>query len=33
MHAPKGHPDTELDSLIVYRRVYVNRDEDKQVAR
>ncbi|OWF43010.1 Histone-lysine N-methyltransferase 2C [Mizuhopecten yessoensis] len=31
-HAPKLAPDNVLESLVVHRRVYINRDEDKQVA-
>ncbi|VDI50669.1 histone-lysine N-methyltransferase MLL2 [Mytilus galloprovincialis] len=31
-HAPKIFPDNVLTNLSVYRKVYVNRDEDKQVA-
>ncbi|XP_069119821.1 histone-lysine N-methyltransferase 2C-like isoform X3 [Argopecten irradians] len=31
-HAPKVTPDNVLESLVVHRRVYINRDEDKQVA-
>ncbi|XP_033732984.1 LOW QUALITY PROTEIN: histone-lysine N-methyltransferase 2C-like [Pecten maximus] len=31
-HAPKLTPDNVLESLVVHRRVYINRDEDKQVA-
>ncbi|RWS24927.1 histone-lysine N-methyltransferase 2C-like isoform X5, partial [Leptotrombidium deliense] len=33
LHVPKiPNPDAELNSFVVYRRVYVNRDEHKQVA-
>ena len=30
---PKPDQDTVLSSLSVFRRVYINRDENKQVAR
>ena len=32
-HVPKGEKDQELTTLAVYRRVYVDRDEDRQVAK
>lgn len=32
MHVPKNEKDNELTTLAVFRRVYVNRDENKQVA-
>ncbi|XP_048237798.1 histone-lysine N-methyltransferase 2C-like isoform X4 [Haliotis rufescens] len=32
VHAPKSPVENELETLVVHRRVYVNRDEDKQVA-
>ena len=32
-HVPKGEKDQELTTLAVYRRVYVERDEDRQVAK
>lgn len=31
-HVPKGEKDNELTTLAVSRRVYVNRDENRQVA-
>ncbi|KAI5727813.1 hypothetical protein M8J77_007267 [Diaphorina citri] len=31
-HAPKSEKDNELTTLAVYRRVYINRDENRQVA-
>jgi len=32
-HVPKGEKDQELTTLAVYRRVYIDRDEDRQVAK
>jgi histone-lysine N-methyltransferase MLL3 len=32
-HHPKGEKDQELNTLAVYRRVYIERDENKQVAK
>ena len=32
-HVPKGEKDQELTTLAVYRRVYIERDENKQVAK
>lgn len=32
VHIPKGEKENELATLSVYRRVYVQRDENKQVA-
>jgi len=32
-HVPKGEKDQELTTLAVYRRVYIDRDENKQVAK
>lgn len=32
VHVPKGEKDNELTTLAVSRRVYVNRDENRQVA-
>lgn len=32
-HIPKGEKDNELTTLAVYRRVYIEREEDKQVRR
>ncbi len=32
-HIPKGEKDQELTTLAVYRRVYVERDENRQVAK
>ena len=31
-HTPKGEKDNELTTLAVYRRVYIERDENRQVA-
>ena len=31
-HQPKGEKDNELTTLAVYRRVYIERDENRQVA-
>ena len=31
-HVPKGEKDNELTTLAVYRRVYIERDENRQVA-
>lgn len=31
-HIPKNEKDNELTTLSVFRRVYVNRDENRQVA-
>ena len=31
-HTPKGEKDNELTTLAVYRRVYIDRDENRQVA-
>ncbi|XP_037091196.1 histone-lysine N-methyltransferase 2D-like [Pollicipes pollicipes] len=31
-HIPKGEKDNELTTLAVYRRVYIEREENKQVA-
>lgn len=31
-HVPKNEKDNELTTLSVYRRVYVQRDENRQVA-
>ncbi|ESO94290.1 hypothetical protein LOTGIDRAFT_215812 [Lottia gigantea] len=31
-HLPKGPVENELSSLVVNRRVYINRDEDRQIA-
>lgn len=31
-HVPKNEKDNELTTLSVFRRVYVNRDENRQVA-
>ncbi|KAK6183545.1 hypothetical protein SNE40_011007 [Patella caerulea] len=31
-HLPKGHVEDELTSLVVSRRVYINRDDDRQIA-
>ncbi|KAK3099196.1 hypothetical protein FSP39_000848 [Pinctada imbricata] len=31
-HAPKQEAENVLESLVVYRRVYINRNEDQQVA-
>merc|ERR1711884_621932 len=31
-HIPKGEKDNELTTLAVYRRVYIERDENRQVA-
>lgn len=31
-HAPKSDKENELTTLSVYRRVYINRDENRQVA-
>ncbi|XP_064643993.1 histone-lysine N-methyltransferase 2C-like isoform X4 [Lineus longissimus] len=33
IHAPKGHPENELLSLEVYRKVYLNREENRQLAK
>ncbi len=32
-HVPKGEKDQELTTLAVYRRVYIDRDENRQVAK
>eukprot|EP00094_Tigriopus_californicus_P002575 TCALIF_02488-PA protein Name:"Similar to trr Histone-lysine N-methyltransferase trr (Drosophila melanogaster)" AED:0.08 eAED:0.09 QI:0/-1/0/1/-1/1/1/0/1211 len=32
-HTPKGEKDQELTTLAVYRRVYIERDENRQVAK
>lgn len=32
IHIPKGEKDNELTTLSVQRRVYINRDENRQVA-
>lgn len=32
-HTHKGNPENRLDSVAVFRRVYINREEHKQVAR
>ena len=32
-HIPKGEKDQELTTLAVYRRVYIDRDENRQVAK
>jgi len=32
-HIPKGEKDQELTSLAVYRRVFIDRDEDRQIAK
>lgn len=32
-HIPKGEKDQELTTLAVYRRVYIERDENRQVAK
>merc|ERR1712045_878361 len=31
-HTPKGEKDNELTTLAVYRRVYIERDENRQIA-
>ena len=31
-HVPKGEKDNELTTLAVYRRVYIERDENRQIA-
>ncbi|KAL5009713.1 hypothetical protein ScPMuIL_012018 [Solemya velum] len=32
LHVPKGQAENMLESLAVFRRVFINRDEDKQIA-
>lgn len=32
IHVPKSEKENELTTLAVYRRVYINRNEDRQVA-
>lgn len=32
IHVPKGEKDSELTTLAVYRRVYIDRDENRQIA-
>lgn len=32
IHVPKGDEDSQLTTLAVYRRVYVDRDENRQIA-